>query len=186
MKKSLRVILVGLLTVVLSMLLTGCGGDNFQGTWIDKNSKETIRTLNIEKNGNNYLVQRASYDYNLFKPGDGQKINKDQNGVQLYNWSSTFTKYVSDKKSATPNKDTLVIAGPAQETISYIEKDGSLLYQGKTYIKVKSESDLEKAKEELQAASKAKIEKFVDELWVKSKINEIKFNDGDSFEPIIK
>lgn len=171
MKKSLRVILVGLLTVVLSMLLTGCGGDNFQGTWITKDPKQTIHVLKIEKNGDNYLVQNTSYWYDI---GAGKLVNNaigDQ--THLYDYDVTLTKAVGDKKTATLNKESLVI-GP-QDIITYIEKDGSLLSDNETFVKLTDNKQLQEAKEKIKSNAEKTVQKREKNTMVKTKINKINF-----------
>lgn len=211
MKKFMKAVIISILTVLSAIIFAGCGGDNFQGTWVNKDPKDFVHTLNIEKNGESYLVQTGSYHYDLY--GAYKQINEaeepkspglsdyaaDMEGskklaaaykafVKLYDFTPVFTKEISEKMPASLKEKTLTISTRPNTPITYVEKDGTLLYDGETYVRVKSEKDLEEAKKSIEEGTKKNIEKEMEYLnrHHTSKLNNITFEDKDSFEPIIK
>lgn len=184
MKKLMKAVLISVLTVLSVIVLSGCGSstNNYQGTWMRTDTKDSIRTLVIEKNGNNYTVQSYSYLYDLGRP---HLINNAiGNQTRIYDFSPVFKKIAGDKENAVSEKDSLVIEGPSRKTISYVEKDGSILYDGKSYIKVKDEKQLAEAKERIKEDAKKSMKEMISKNMAESKINAINFKEEETFEPI--
>lgn len=211
MKKMLKAFIISVLTILSAIAFAGCGNDSFQGTWMNKDPKDYIYTINIEKNGEGYLVRTGSYHYDLY--GAHKQINEaeepkspelsdyavDMEGskmqataykafVKLYDFTPVFKKEISEKMPASLKDKTLTITTLPNAPITYVEKDDTLLYDGETYVKVKSEKDLEEAKKKIEEGTKENIEKEMEYLnrSHSSKLNKVTFESRDSFEPLNK
>lgn len=72
MKKSLKIALASILAGAAITLFSGCGGDKFEGTWIQdtassKNGNSVVEYV-VKKNGDNqYLVDINKYEYEKVK-----------------------------------------------------------------------------------------------------------------------
>lgn len=151
MKKSLKIALASILAGAAMTLFSGCGGDKFEGTWIQdtsasKNGNSVVEYV-IKKNGDNqYLVDINLYEYKKVK--DDFTEEKTDKTVEIVNFSTLvnhehieepvykknvtyqWTKDLAHQGIPAAAKDNrMSIQGilGSQYHIDYLKEDGSLL-----------------------------------------------------------
>lgn len=151
MKKSLKIALASILAGAAITLFSGCGGDKFEGTWIQdtaasKNGNSVVEYV-IKKNGDNqYLVDINLYEYKKVK--DDFTEEKTDKTVEIVNFSTLvnhehieepvykknvtyqWTKDLAHQGIPAAAKDNrMSIQGilGSQYHIDYLKEDGSLL-----------------------------------------------------------
>lgn len=160
--------LVMMILLICAMVISGCGGDKFVGTWYTEVNGE-IQQLSIEKNGDGYLlnyqntnsresknmINKAEYDADHKQLAEFGSVN--QNRVEAiydvkYEWKTT--KGPSFTASAKDGK--LFVDGlGAFGVFAYIEKDGTLQNNNVIYTK-EGQTSLEKMKEAKKERIKAR------------------------------
>lgn len=143
MSKWMRVLLMSLLVLAMAVV-SGCGGDKFAGKWghVEETpnigfSGKVYSTIEIEKNGESYVLTCSDSSFVLHKDHlEGSNIfNIRYEGI--FQWDSSKPM----KLSAKPDGDNRLViteAGVPATTVTYIEKDGTLLFDNAVYSKVKS------------------------------------------------
>lgn len=151
MKKSLKIALASILAGAAITLFSGCGGDKFEGTWIQDTSSSqngnSVVEYVIKKNGDNqYLVDINKYEYEKVKDDFTEEKTDKTVRVQT-NWFLRPAEYKVEpvyKKNVTYQwkKDSAYQGIPAmakdnrmsiqgilgsQYHIDYLKDDSSLL-----------------------------------------------------------
>lgn len=151
MSKWMRVLLMSLLVIAMAVV-SGCGGDKFAGKWghVEENADigfngKYFRSIDIEKNGESYVLTCSRSSFVMHKDHlEGSNIFNPRYDA-IFQWDSS--KPI--KLSAKPDGDNRLViteAGMPATTVTYIEKDGTLLFDNTVYNKVKS-GDLQKFKD---------------------------------------
>lgn len=148
-----------------SALVSGCGGDKFEGKWIgyydDGHGLVTaeLTEYEIKKNGNSYLVSSRRMEIDAEKETWEESLNGTKY-VHLY-WRSSKD---FDNQPATAKDNILTISDFGGHTITYNEADKTII-PPKTPLQSKSinlhkeaDGDLEKLKDEMLAAAKEHYE----------------------------
>lgn len=156
-----------IITMLLSTLLIGgCGTQNFTGTWIGFNDKDVMYKLSIQENGNSYLVTRTSYTY---KPEKGFPEVKVvwQSRMSEAPRKTTFLDipFILTKKQVSWNttlslnetKDQLLTAKEMGYNIYIVAKDKSLLYDGIRYTKENDSNISNEILEKMQTYEKQSL-----------------------------
>lgn len=151
MKKSLKIALASILAGAAMTLFSGCGGDKFEGTWIQdtsasKNGNSVVEYV-VKKNGDNqYLVDVNRYEYRKvkddFTEDKTDKIVKKPVYLGFFNneyiekpvYKKNVTYSWREKKvhqgipaAAKDNRISMQGILGAQYHIDYLKEDGSLL-----------------------------------------------------------
>ncbi|PWM76977.1 MAG: hypothetical protein DBY32_09095 [Phascolarctobacterium sp.] len=175
-------ILTASVMLIAALAIAGCGGgDKFAGNWVStKNSTfskfdgSDYRQLKIEKNGDSYLLTETNNHYNL-------KEKKIGNKGFLPIFDATFvweTKKPTQTSAKLRDENTLVVDGTMNmATITYVEKDGTLLVGKQVYSKEK-EGNMQKFKEEEQKRLQALYDADDMGFYHKESFNSFGFSDA--------
>lgn len=139
MKKLVLTCLVVLMCVV-GLLAGGCGdkGPKFAGKWVTFPTDGTpAKILTIAKNGNDYLVDTELYGYM------GEKtIRRIDGTTQEYKFQK---KGLTTKVSAQATGNDLLVKSGKGYTLTYVQKDNTLINGNVVYKSYASDAEVEKA-----------------------------------------
>lgn len=174
-------ILAAFVMLIAMLAITGCGGgDKFEGKWVTtKNSAfsnfdgSDYKQLTIEKNGDSYLLTEVKSSYDL-------KEKKIGNKGFLPIVDATFvweTKKPAQASAKADGDNRLVIDGTmGMMTVTYVEKDGTLLIGKEVYSKEK-DGDIQKFKEAEQKRLQALYDANDMDFYHKESFNSFGFAD---------
>ncbi|MDY2636627.1 MAG: hypothetical protein SOV56_01645 [Phascolarctobacterium sp.] len=175
--KLFKVMAVGML-VLGAMAMSGCGGDKYTGKWYKSNGPEAIdyQQLDIQKNGSGFVIDSNDFSYEqrmIMLNSKEHEESKQMGGAFLsrkefskamhrvippvYDVKVQWTKKTRFKNSAVLKDGNLILDDGGK--IVYVEKNNTLLYNGKTY---KSEKDFKP--KDVQEQLKKKIETGIEEM----------------------
>lgn len=175
MNKLFKIFTASVMLVAM-LVISGCGGgDKFAGNWVTQEKNMGVefggnyyKQLKIEQNGDAYLLTETHNQY---------KLQKTKNGgrglMSTYDGTFVWKTDAPEKYSAKANgENTLVINGSmGMMTVTYVEKDGTLLIGKQVYTKEK-DGDMQKFKEaeqkRLQALYDANDMGFYDKKFLTS------------------
>lgn len=154
--------------IASAMILSGCGGDKFEGTWYGITAKKdadvnVIQKIVIEKNGDNYIITPTD----IFYYGNYTETRSEQNENPFYMYERYHTTHYYDAeiKLTTEQHDnyTAVAEKGKLGSFTYIEKDDTLvkdnlLFGGKFIYR---KCDLKDLLPKLKEGTKNKYEKYV-------------------------
>lgn len=151
MSKWMRVLLMSLLVIAMA-LVSGCGGDKFAGTWghVDENaligfSGKYFNSIDIEKNGESYVLTCSRSSFVMHKDHlEGSNIFNPRYDA-VFQWDTEKPVKFSAKADGD-NRLVITEAGMPATTVTYIEKDGTLLFDNTVYSKLKN-GDVQKFKD---------------------------------------
>lgn len=181
MSKFFKIFTASVMLIAM-LVISGCGGgDKFEGKWVTtKNSAfskfdgSDYKQLSIEKNGDSYLLTEVKNSYDLKEKKIGNK-----GFVPIYD--TTFVWEASKPAQASAKADgdnRLVIDGTmGTMTITYIEKDGTLLIGKEVYTKEK-DGDMQKFKEAVQKRLQALYDADDMGFYHKESFNSFGFADA--------
>jgi hypothetical protein len=182
---------------LVTFLCAGCG-DNYAGKWLNCGGGlgEGIRAkeISIEKNGSGkgYLVNISTQKYEATSLIENEKeynqsIGLFSNGkdvTPIYQYKFIWDTQKWPPLTATVKDEALVIDGSMDSrTLRYVEKDGTLLFEGVVYKK-EGKEDISKFKKQEQERIETGLRKAEKEgvmgimKNVKYKISKIEFVDG--------
>lgn len=185
--------------VLVVLALTGCGSDKFSGKWINTDAApgKSLVELDISKNGNGYVITKHDLYYekgivfanekeverirkenhdlymnNLFQ----KKPQMQKEPVSIYDYTFTWKNDGGQKLTGTVKDNSIQVdntMGLVQAT--FIEKDGTLLFDSRTYRKEKDN--------EITSIKKAEQERLKKELSTMkvlpgTKVGKVKFVDS--------
>lgn len=132
-KKPLKIALASILAGAAMTLFSGCGGDKFEGTWIQdtaasKNGNSVVEYV-IKKNGDNqYLVDINLYEYKKVK--DDFTDEKTDKTVEIVNFSTLVNHEHIEKPVYKKNVTYQWTKDPAHQGIPAAAKDNRMSIQG--------------------------------------------------------
>lgn len=153
MNKIFKIFCISMMMLAM-IIISGCGGgDKFVGKWVSQQKNMAVtfggnyyQQLTIEKNGDSYLLTEVENQYKLDRKKNGGK------GL-LSTYDGTFYWTIGKQEQSSAKADgenRLVVDGTMNMvTITYVEKDGTLLIGKQVYTKEK-DGDMQKFKEEEQ------------------------------------
>lgn len=135
MRKYLKTLAL-IVAMVFIAVLAGCGSsDKFSGTWVGINS-DSLRIMNIQKNGDNYLVKTSEYYYAFTRD-----VTKMDGWKPTYSINETLKVKKEDERSATVKNNNLVFDGTMDtEFITYKEDNKKLSYKKAEFSKTDEKS----------------------------------------------
>lgn len=181
MNKFFKILTASVMLIAM-LVISGCGGgDNFEGKWVTtKNSSfskfdgSDYKQLTIEKNGDSYLLTEVTSSYNL-------KEKKIGNKGFLPIFDATFvweTKKPAQISAKADGDNRLAIDTMfGKMTVTYVEKDGTLLIGKEVYTKEK-DGDMQKFKEEEQKRLQALYDSDDMGFYHKESFNSFGFADA--------
>lgn len=151
MSRLMRVLLMSLLVIAMAVV-SGCGGDKFVGKWgheEDNNligfSGKYLDTIDIEKNGESYVLTISKSSFVMHRDHlEGSNIFNPKYDA-VFQWDTSKPIKFSAKADGD-NRLVITEAGMPATTVTYIEKDGTLLFDNVVYKKYKS-GDVQKFKD---------------------------------------
>lgn len=183
MNKIFKIFCISMMMLAM-IIISGCGGgDKFVGKWVttqnstfSKFDGSSYRQLNIEKNGDSYILTETNNSYNL-------KEKKIGNKGFLPIVDATFvweTKKPVQISAKADGENRLVVDGTMNMvTITYVEKDGTLLIGKQVYTKEK-DGDMQKFKEDEQKRLQALYDADDMGFWHKESFNSFGFADAQT------
>lgn len=174
-------ILISSIMFISVLTIAGCGnGDKFEGKWVTTKSSTftkfdgaDYKQLNIEKNGDSYLLTETNSSYKL-------KESKIGNKGFLPIFDATFvweTRKPVQSSAKLDGDNRLVIDGTMSlGTITYVEKDGTLLIGRDIYTKEKKD-DMQQFKESEQKRLQELYDTGNMGFYHKESFNSFKFAD---------
>jgi hypothetical protein len=191
--------LLTIMFILFVLVLTGCGSDKFSGKWINTDAApgKSLVELEISKNGNGYVIIRHDLYYekgivfanekeverirkenhdlymnNLFQ----KKPQMKEEPVSIYDYTFTWKNDDGQKLTGTAKDNSIQVdntMGLVQAT--FIEKDGTLLFDSRTYRKEKDN--------EINGLKKAEQDRLQNELSSMkvlpgTKVGKVKFVDS--------
>ncbi len=185
---------VALLSALCMVLfVAGCGSNDITGKWIMVNDSKdnffgynqyAITTMDITKNGDSYIDVVTTYKYDM----DRNSINdkeylKGSDTEKKWDYIYTLTATNPQKLGATFKDNQLNVSSPNNgiATLTYIEKDDTLVAGDLVYKRVKNNDEINNIKEDV----KKKLTEQTNEILTKNTtagiykgvLNSIKFND---------
>lgn len=161
MKTILKLSLL-MIALVALVITSGCGKNNFEGTWIGYDGDKTMYRLTVQENGDSYLIREDAYTYKPSKdyptpagyfPSFIRNENKSKNVTFDINF--VLTKQKADLTNATAqlnkDKDQLIV-GKGLGNVHFIEKDSTLLFNGIRFKKETSQDITNNVLKQLQFA----------------------------------
>jgi hypothetical protein len=153
--------LLTIMFILFVLVLTGCGSDKFSGKWINTDAApgKSLVELEISKNGNGYVIIRHDLYYEkgivFANEKEVERIRKENHDlymnslfqkkpqmqkepVSIYDYTFTWKNDGGQKLTGTAKDNSIQIdntMGLVQAT--FIEKDGTLLFDNRTYRKEK-------------------------------------------------
>ena len=177
-------------------LMAGCGKNNLEGSWVGYNDSKTMYRLNIQENGESYLITQDAYAYKPEKDYPKPRAHifsgisaSDQPQNVTYDINFILTKQKSELSStiATLNKDkNQLIVGQNVGNIHFIEKDNTLLFNGIRFKKEGSQDLTDGILKQMQLAMTQELkemyhqygERTLNNTYDKVTLGKITFNDS--------
>ena len=178
------------------LLMAGCGKNNFEGSWAGYNDSKTMYRLNIQENGESYLITQDAYAYKPEKDYPKPRAHifsaisaSDQPQNVTYDINFILTKQKSELSStiASLNKDkNQLIVGQNVGNIHFIEKDNTLLFNGIRFKKEGSQDLTDGILKQMQLAMTQELkemyhqygERTLNNTYDKVTLGKITFNDS--------
>lgn len=175
-----RKLLLVSLAVLGLLLLAGCGKSKFEGDWFalrNATSEQplTLTVVHIEKDKQNKDFQLSFTDYyyettktldnkDTYEPDEvSEGLGPDDNGViPQYSFVSTWTVKKDYRVSTAPEKDGRLYLNNSGNTVTYDDKEGTLLmntaFWGDLTFKKLGEKDISEFKQQEQTEIKRMLE----------------------------
>lgn len=182
MSKKFRLLVV-LMMFICALAVTGCGGDKFAGDWITiqknmafKFGGNYYRQIKIEKNGDNYVIKEIVSSYDLKKTQKGGTFFNP-----IYDGNFVWEKEKEKQYTAKPDgENRLVLDGTlSMVTVTYVEKDGTLLINNQVYTKEKSSS-----LDDFKKSEQKRLQEMYDNddmgIYHKKNMRSLKFSDAEN------
>lgn len=181
MNKLFKILTASVMLIAM-LVISGCGGgDKFEGNWVTQQRNMGVKfggnyykQLKIEKNGDSYLLTEVQNSYSL-------KKNKIGSKGFLPIFDATFvweTRKPAQISAKADGDNRLVIDGMmGMMTVTYVEKDGTLLIGKEVYTKEK-DGDMQKFKEEEQKRLQALYDADDMGFYHKESFNSFGFADA--------
>lgn len=190
---KISLIMIALFSI---FLMAGCGKNNLEGSWVGYNDSKTMYRLNIQENGESYLITQDAYAYKPEKDYPKPRAHifsgisaSDQPQNVTYDINFILTKQKSELSStiATLNKDkNQLIVGQNVGNIHFIEKDNTLLFNGIRFKKEGSQDLTDGILKQMQLAMTQELkemyhqygERTLNNTYDKVTLGKITFNDS--------
>ena len=190
---KISLIMIALFSI---LLMAGCGKNNFEGSWAGYNDSKTMYRLNIQENGESYLITQDAYAYKPEKDYPKPRAHifsaisaSDQPQNVTYDINFILTKQKSELSStiASLNKDkNQLIVGQNVGNIHFIEKDNTLLFNGIRFKKEGSQDLTDGILKQMQLAMTQELkemyhqygERTLNNTYDKVTLGKITFNDS--------
>lgn len=195
MKQLTKINLI-MLALFSILLMAGCGKNNFEGSWVGYNDSKTMYRLNIQENGESYLITQDAYTYKPEKDYPKPRAHifsafnaSDQPQNVTYDINFILTKQKSELSStiANLNKDkNQLIVGQNVGNIHFIEKNNTLLFNGIRFKKEGSQDLTDGILKQMQLAMTQELkemyhqygERTLSTTYDKVTLGKITFNDS--------
>lgn len=140
MKRWTKAVMLSTLACATLFGLSGCGSDKYAGDWTGWSSDTKISMVDwgnstylpkfynvkIEKNGDGYLISANSYNYYRELKGT---IGKERPIPMDYNYTLDETSLLKKTAISIKNNNVARFETPdGTVSLSYVEKDGTMLY----------------------------------------------------------
>ena len=181
MNKFFKILTASVMLIAM-LVISGCGGgDKFEGNWVTQQRNMAVKfggnyykQLKIEKNGDSYLLTEVQNSYSLKKNKIGSKGFLPIIDATFV-WEAKKPAQISAKADGD---NRLVIDGMmGMMTVTYVEKDGTLLIGKEVYTKEK-DGDMQKFKEEEQKRLQALYDADDMGFYHKESFNSFGFSDA--------